>query len=255
MDTHDATSIEVNFIETPVQLNVHFIDNEMVSIIHSDIELVIDLANTNQALEAYICDKDANVVEIDPEKTAQGVTIRVCVVPVDKVTDEGAYLKSVDQLSFYRDSVMQEADLSGTLESKATDVTFIDCPPGAQLCVFEITLESEFFLNISSTSTINGTGVAHLQIGEDGTLVNSTNTTNPPGNSTRQLTAMSGMNDSPKERRRLMVLSTNFSFELAVVPKMKDPEVSYQPKSGANALSSIVTSLVTVVLTWKLVCR
>jgi len=256
MDANDDGSMEVNFIETPVQLDVHFIDNEMVSIFHSDTELVIDLAESNQAVEAYVCDKDANVVEVDPENTANGVTIRVCIVPVEKVMDEGAYLKSIDELYFYRDGILQEAVVSGTLESKATGVTFVDCPPGAELCVFEITLESEFFLNITSTSTINGTGVAHLQIGEDDTFVNGTNATVPADNSTRQLTALTSMGYSPKKRRRLIVVSTKFSFELAVVPKMNDPEVSYKPKSGACALSSrIVTAIATVALTWKLLSR
>lgn len=254
MDANNDGSMEVNFIETPVQLDVHFIDNEMVSIFHSDTELVIDLAQTNQAVEAYICDKDFNVIEVDEQNPGESVTIRICIVPVDKVMEEGAYLKSIDELYFYRDGIMQEALVSGTLEMAATGVKFVDCDPGDELCVFEVTLQSDFFLNVTSTSTINGTGVAHLQIGEDDSFVNNTNATVLPGNNTRHLIASSVIDDSSKRRRRLIVVSTKFSFELAVVPKMKAPVVPFRP-SGADSLSSIVSALMTVVLTLKLLYR
>lgn len=228
MDTLHSNSMEVNFLETPIQLTVRFVHDLIATIDPFNIELVTDLANQDKAFEAYVCDEDANIIEVD-EIQNEGETVRVCVEPVEEIMNEGVYMNQIAEFSFYSNDLSQDAIISG---EAANDLTFVDCQPGAELCAFETTLGADFFVN--GNTIINGTGSAYLQFETGNISVYDEGVSSVPGNTTRHLQELT--NQTTK-------LLSHFNFKISIVPKMAQPG-----QTDINAGSCVVSTYFSILL-------
>lgn len=244
-DVELPQAIEANFLEVPVSLKVFLEDTFQEQSITqiSDLDEALKLAEQNSAVEAYICDSEANVIGVDDVQKEQGTTVRVCVVPTQTMLDKGVYLRYIEEFFFYRDDAYQEAIASGTLGSAANDLTVVDCVPGSELCAFETLLSAQFFVN--GTGTVQGRGSAFLQFGQDipvfDELVN------------RQLLEERTQRrylDEDDAVEQLSQAASGFSFQILVAPtnRDEDPFFSRRFSSAATSKYKVLQATARVIL-------
>lgn len=222
-DFLDPQSIETNFIETQIQLNVNLVDDFVVDIGEvRDSEIVLQMATQDTAVEAYICDSESNIVE-GAESKSQGETVRVCIVPTQQAMAEGAYLRFIETFEFRREPYTQVAIEPDTFGSPANSLTIVDCISGSDLCAFETLLSAEFFLD--GEGTITGSGMAYLQFGTE-EIVNQRNLQDFNGRTAQQVLA-----EEP----------TGFSFDIRVVPVSN--RARFQPSGAQSHLTMFALAL------------
>lgn len=221
MDTLDPNNVEVNFLETEVHLLINLVDDFVDAISQlSDIDLVGEMADQGSAVEAYICDSDLNFVEVDARSRIQGEMVRVCVAPTELTMSQGAYLRYIEEFSFYMGEVIQVAIEPGTLGSAADALTIVDCQPGSELCVFETLLRAEFFEE--GSGVVTGRGVAFLQFGRGVPLYEVGEGEALPDFSERYLVGPGDLGRKSTKGRSMYALgsiSTSFQFDITSVPR------------------------------------
>jgi hypothetical protein len=204
MDSADSNALEVNFLETPVLLTVNLVDGFQInSGSLTNAKSAVQLAEDDSAVEAYLCDNDANVVEQGNIQN-QGQSVRVCVKPTTETMSKGAYLRYIEEFTFTRqaEDVSQVAISPGTEGVAGSQLTVVSCEPGATLCAFETLLGAEFF---SSTGIVNGVGTAYLQFGQ--------------GDSGRRVKAVSRSTQEVNDQGSALAgTPTKFTFDLVVLP-------------------------------------
>jgi hypothetical protein len=227
MDILDPSAIEVNFIETPVILTVDLVDGFEVGIgALTDADLVIELAYQDSAVEAYICDNEANVIEGDIR--SQGESVRVCVVPTTKTLAEGAYLRYIEEFTFFREDHIQVAIEPGTEGAPATQLTVVDCPAGSELCAFETLLGAEFFED--GIGIVEGTGTAYLQFGQNDDVF-------------RRLQDTISQDGTKSPQEILAERPTAFRFEIVAVPGKNAYSTSAAPGTMSLIFLFIVAAM------------
>ena len=160
--TSNANAIEVNFVETPVLLEVNLLGNFSISSGYlTNAALVLQLAQQNSYVQAYLCDQENNVVTGSSVKN-QGQSVRVCVRPIPSTMQDGVFLRQIEEFTFRRDNYTQVAIAPNTGGVAANQLTVVSCVPGSSLCAFETLLSSEFF---TTPGVVNGNGSAYLQFG------------------------------------------------------------------------------------------
>jgi hypothetical protein len=207
MDFLDPNALEVNFLETPVQLTIDLVDGFAIVAEVTNSALVLELAYEDSAVEAYICDSEANVLEGDVK--SQGESVRVCVVPNEETLAEGALLRYIEEFTFTREEHEQVAILPGTEGAPATELTVVSCEAGSVLCAFETLLGAEFFYG--GVGIVHGTGTAFLQFGE--------------GEVVRRRLQVGGDWGDKSPAEQLKERPTAFNFDIVALPK-EDPTSS-----------------------------
>jgi hypothetical protein len=200
MDSTDPSALEVNFLETPVLLTVNLVDGfEIASGTLTNADLVVELAEQDSAVVAYLCDSDSNVVEQGDTKN-QGQSVRVCIRPTPETMAKGAFLRYIEEFTFRRDDITQVAIAPEMGGVAASELTVVSCEPGATLCAFETLLGAAFF---TSTGIVNGDGTAFLQFGQG---------------DTRRVKVVSRSTQVNDQGSILSGTPTQFSFDLVVLP-------------------------------------
>jgi hypothetical protein len=227
MDSTLSSALEVNFLETPVLLTVDLVGEFQInSGSLTNAQSAVQLAEQDSAVEAYLCDSDANVVEQGNIQT-QGQSVRVCVRPTDETMAKGAFLRYIEEFTFIREDISQVAISPGTGGVAGSELTVVSCEPGATLCAFETLLGAEFF---SSTGIVNGVGTAYLQFGQG---------------DTRRMKVVSRSTQVNDQGSALSGTPTKFTFDLVVLP-FKDDGASGAgdtlPLSIILTLGSIMSS-------------
>ena len=170
LHTKSATSVEVNFLETLVTLNVDLTDGfEIGSIAVEPRDRLVRTANQVYLVEAYRCttDVDEDGLPIpEPDATAinQGTVVRVCVMPDEDARGDGIRMRSVDDFTWSRsfpNTVNQPAIVGRNVVAR-NDLTTLVCTPGSLYCNFETILFAAFY---TTAGAVAGSGVASMQFG------------------------------------------------------------------------------------------
>jgi hypothetical protein len=146
MEKSEPRAFEANFLEIPVKLVIELNGGFSVNAALSNVDRVIQEAKENVAVEAYICDRDDNIVPITA--TAQGQTIRICVSPTPKNLAAGALMRQLEAFTFRREipiSTKQVAIEPETGGVPSDQLTVVSCRPGYMVCAFETLLQANFF--------------------------------------------------------------------------------------------------------------
>lgn len=218
MDILDPEALEVNFIETPIALTIELLDDFVVDIGQfSNAELVVELAYQDSAVEAYICDSDANVIQSHVQ--SQGESVRVCVVPTQQSLQAGALLSHIEEFTFARGDLLQIAIAPETMGEPADSLTVVSCEAGSELCAFETFLGEQFFQG--DVGVIVGTGSAYLQLGEteEGEEVVAEGGGGGEGATRRLVEVVSEKRRTLQSASELLAARpTGFAFEIVTLP-------------------------------------
>merc|ERR1712224_1106033 len=102
-DKTDPNTMEVNFLENLVTLDINLMNDFSLDVNLAKADRVVRDAYMDTAVDAYICDSDDNVLTIEEDKIQknQGETVRICVSPKQQALDDGAKMKSLESFTFY----------------------------------------------------------------------------------------------------------------------------------------------------------
>ena len=149
-DKYEPDAREVNFLETTVKVSIRF-DGDFGVVPYVDEDEVLEIESSQGvAVEAYLCDRDENVVPVSTLK--QGQSIRVCVTPTPEVLEQGFRMRQLEEFVYRREipfSIRQDAIEGGA----ADELTVLACRPGSVVCAFETLLFADFF---ASEGVISG---------------------------------------------------------------------------------------------------
>ena len=170
LHTKSATSVEVNFLETLVTLNVDLTDGfEIGSIAVEPRDRLVRTANQVYLVEAYRCttaeDGDGlPIAEADTTAINQGTVVRVCVMPDADARADGIKMRSVDDFTWSRTfpNVVNQPAIVGRNVVARNDLTTLECVPGSLYCNFETILFAAFY---TTAGAVAGSGVASMQFG------------------------------------------------------------------------------------------
>jgi hypothetical protein len=156
----EQSGVIANWVETPVLLVIDLTAD--IATIDSgsfaNMDLILQMAEQDTAVEAYLCDSEGNVAA--GGETAQGTALQICVTPTAETMEQGAFIREIEKFYFSRDDNVHYAILAG--DAGTSELTVLMCPVGTELCSFETLLPSEFF---NDPGIIHGEGVAYLQFG------------------------------------------------------------------------------------------
>ena len=169
LHTKSATSVEVNFLETLVTLNVDLTDGfEIGSIAVEPRDRLVRTANQVYLVEAYRC-KTTETDNLPDEEDSdvainQGTVVRVCVMPDADARADGIYMRSVDDFTWSRTfpNVVNQPAIVGRNVVARNDLTTLVCDPGDLYCSFETILFAAFY---TTAGAVAGSGVASMQFG------------------------------------------------------------------------------------------
>merc|ERR1712183_776992 len=173
-DKADPNTMEVNFLENLVTLDINLMNDFSLDVNLAKADRVVQDAYMDTAVEAYICDSEDNVLTIEETKIEknQGETVRICVSPTRRALDDGAKMRSLESFTFYipdtsgattGNIVEQVAIFPNTGGVPADPLTIVSCDPGTIVCAFETLLNANFFQ--TSSNAVFGEGSAYLMIG------------------------------------------------------------------------------------------
>jgi len=227
-DKDGPQAFEVNYVEVPITLTINFNSSFSVQAAVQPIDLVLSSVSQGVAVDAYICDRDDNLVPI--MTTGQGQTIRVCVSPTAENIALGALMRQLEQFTFNRDLPIprqQAAIEPGTGGAPADPFTLVSCRSGSMVCAFETLLQADFF---TGPGIVRGQGQAFLQIGTDETVA----ARKLEGGTPNQI-----LSESP----------TSYSIAIELVPVDSlgmDLLVSSAPSTTRTASAFMVTALLAI---------
>jgi hypothetical protein len=162
--TKSVTSVEVNFLETLVTLNVDLTDGfEIGSIAVAPRDRLVRTANQVYLVIGYRCDAANDKVVIDLAIT-QGTVVKVCVEPDAEATADGIKMRSIDDFTWSRNSpnTVNQPAIVGRNRVAANQLTTLVCTGGQQICSFETILFAAFY---TTPGAVLGAGVASMQFG------------------------------------------------------------------------------------------
>ncbi len=162
--TLGPTSLEVNFLETLITLNVDLTDGfEIGSIAVEPKDKLVRTANQVYQVVGFRCDANDDLIS-DLTPINQGSVVRVCVTPDAEATADGIKMRSIDLFTWSRtlpSEVTQAAIISrGTVA--ANQLTTLNLCRGLPICSFETILFANFYTALGSVA---GSGVASMQFG------------------------------------------------------------------------------------------
>jgi hypothetical protein len=164
LHTKSVTSVEVNFLETLVTLNVDLTDGfEIGSIAVAPRDRLVRTANQVYLVIGYRCNANNEKVEIN-EAITQGTVVKVCVEPDAEATADGIKMRSIDDFTWSRvtPNVVNQPAIVGKNQVAANQLTTLVCIGGSQKCSFETILFAAFY---TTPGAVLGSGVASMQFG------------------------------------------------------------------------------------------
>jgi hypothetical protein len=170
LHTKSVTSVEVNFLETLVTLNVDLTDGfEIGSIAVEPRDRLVRTANQVYMVIGFRCDAQGLPLG-NQEAINQGTVVRVCVKPDADAEADGIKMRSIDDFTWSRPipggtSITQPA-ITGRNRPAANQLTTLTCTPGSDMCSFETILFAAFY---TSAGAVLGSGVASMQFGSTDT--------------------------------------------------------------------------------------
>mmetsp|Transcript_14133 Transcript_14133/g.31685 ORF Transcript_14133/g.31685 Transcript_14133/m.31685 type:complete len:442 (+) Transcript_14133:1-1326(+) len=159
----DADSIEVNYLETILTLEIDLTAGFEISAI----EVAMKDSGTGNAVErddftvqGYLCDPNTRE-RINTKEFNQGSLVTICVEIEERATRDGIFLDQVDEFKFVRQigtfNLTQVAVENG--QAASDGLTYYDCPPGSIVCMFQSMLYASFFM---TSGEIFGEGTATM---------------------------------------------------------------------------------------------
>lgn len=148
MDKDDPEAFEINFLETIVKVSIQFTGDFGVSVYLDPGDIEVEELNEGVALEAYLCDREENIVPV--AEFNQGQTVRVCVTPTAEFLARGFRMRQIEDFVYRREmpfSTRQQAIKAGTGGVPADQLTVVSCRPGSVVCAFETLLFADFFVS------------------------------------------------------------------------------------------------------------
>ena len=168
LHTKSATSVEVNFLETLVTLNVDLTDGFQIgSIAVEPRDKLVRTANQAYNVEGYRCDAENKRLS-STEPINQGTVVKVCVTPDTDAQADGIKMRSIDEFTWTRPSpteINQPAIIGRNLPA-LNQLTTLVCTPGSLVCSFETILFAGFY---TTPGAVLGSGVASMQFGSTNT--------------------------------------------------------------------------------------
>jgi hypothetical protein len=162
--TLGPTSLEVNFLETLITLNVDLTDGfEIGSIAVEPKDKLVRTANQVYQVVGFRCDGDNKLIS-DLTPINQGSVVRVCVSPDAEATADGIKMRSIDLFTWSRavpNAVTQAAIIARDTVA-ANQLTTYELCRGDLICSFESILFANFYTALGSVA---GSGVASMQFG------------------------------------------------------------------------------------------
>ena len=169
LSTGGDSSIEVNFHETLVTLNVDLTDGFTIADVNvAPREKLVKTANQAYEVEGYQCDRNYAELSAAAKATTrnQGAIIRVCVRPTLEGRTDGIYMREIQSFAFSRTYVdgRPAVNQDAIVGSLAADngLTDLFCENGWEVCMFETILFAAFYRD---TGVVAGSGIASMQFG------------------------------------------------------------------------------------------
>jgi hypothetical protein len=159
LNTPGGSSIEVNFLETIVQLNVDLTDGFSIGTVAvAPKDRLTTTANEVYEVQAFQC----NTLNAPITTTFnQGQVIRICISPVSDALNDGVNMRDVQSFTFTRDEIEQIAVENN--DAASNGLTSLECIEGEQVCWFETLLKAEFY---ASPGAVAGSGIATMRFGQ-----------------------------------------------------------------------------------------
>jgi hypothetical protein len=112
-DTPEQNGVIPNWVETPVLLVIDLTADIATTDIgsFSNMDLVLQMAEHDSAVEAYLCDSDGNVVVEGNMNKMQGTALQICVTPTAETMEQGAFIREIEEFYFSRDDNVHYAIL------------------------------------------------------------------------------------------------------------------------------------------------
>ena len=179
LQTLGDSSIEVNFHETLVTLNVDLTDGFAIDDVDvAPRDRLVTTANQAYEVEGHQCDRD--YTELSPAARAvtrnQGAIIRVCVRPTQEGRDDGIYMREIQSFAFTRTYSDSRPDANQVaIENSApanNGLTDLFCENGWEVCAFETILFAAFYRD---SGVVAGSGIASMQFGGSGRRLRANN--------------------------------------------------------------------------------
>jgi hypothetical protein len=159
-----AGAVEVSFIETLVTFFVDRSDGFAIGDVSvTPKQKIKNTANQVYLLDGYQCNasNDALTGSDLTDTKIQGSVIRVCVKPDAEAVAAGIKMRSLDDFTFSRDDISQEA-IVGYNQEANNGLTILFCSNGVDVCVFESILFADFY---STPGVVLGSGTGSMQFG------------------------------------------------------------------------------------------
>lgn len=165
-----SPSIEVNFLEAIITLDVDLSDGFQISNVAVEPrDKLVRTAAQAYLVEGYLCGTDRNALAAADLAAVrnQGALIRVCVRPDADARSDGVYMRAIDEFTWNRDTISQEAVVNRLPASNSLTALF--CTAGEMVCYFETILFAAFYTTVG---TVSGNGVGSMQFGGNGDTIN-----------------------------------------------------------------------------------
>lgn len=241
VDKGNPNSMEVNYLENPVTLDINLAGGITLDVELSRSDFVVQQVYQDIAVEAYMCDVEDNILTVEEgsQTRNQGQTVRICISPYSQTSIDGATIRSFEDFTFFRGDAEQVAILPDTGGVAADALTIISCIPGSSVCAFETLLSANFFQD--GAGFVFGSGSAFLQFGlgpDSEAVVRTRNRRNLQSVGTTTKTA----NELLAER------ATKYTVDIRVLPVEKiDSEEKVD--SGASGISTSIVTQTTAATT------
>ncbi|OEU20087.1 hypothetical protein FRACYDRAFT_268171, partial [Fragilariopsis cylindrus CCMP1102] len=144
VDKGNPNSMEVNYLENPITLDINLAGGITLDVELSRSDFVVQQVYQDIAVEAYMCDVEDNILTVEEgsQTRNQGQTVRICISPYSQTSIDGATIRSFEDFTFFRGDAEQVAILPDTGGVAADALTIISCIPGSSVCAFETLLSA-----------------------------------------------------------------------------------------------------------------
>jgi len=239
-DKDSPNAQEVNFLENLVILDINLSGDITLDVGVAGADRVVQQAYQDIAAEAYLCDSKDNTIAIkEGQERSQGQTVRICVGPNPDAISDGAYMKAIEDFTFYRGDTKQVAVELNTGGVAANPLTVVSCQSGSIVCAFETLLNADFFLD--GAGVVTGSGSAFLELRGDDEEQGSVVRTR-----TRKLQA--GEDTITKTADELLAeRATKYQIKITLIPVEKI-DLKEGISSGATATQVLATTTTTALL-------
>jgi len=244
-DKDSPNAQEVNFLENLVILDINLSGDITLDVDVAGADRVVQQAYEDIAAEAYLCDSNENIMMVEEgQKRSQGQTVRICVGPNLDAISNGAFIKAIEDFTFYRGDTEQVAVEKNTGGVAANTLTVVSCQSGSIVCAFETLLNADFFSG--GAGVVSGSGSAFLKLRdndeEQGSVVRTRTRTRA-----RKLQA--GEDAITKSADELLAeRATKYQIKITLIPVERIDLKDQVPVSGGASATQVLAAITTALL-------